>query len=136
MACNLGAAWFHAISRHMHTLGLALTGFVGLFHVYVFVLETFLWTTPLGMKTFRNTPERAEATKSFAVNQGVYNSFLAAGIFWGLASSAELALARLTFFLACVFVAGIVGGASVNKRIFFVQGLPALLALGALWLAR
>lgn len=120
----------------MHTLALVLAGFVGVFHVYVFVLETFLWTTPLGMKTFRNTPERAEATKSFAVNQGVYNSFLAAGIFWGLASAPELLLARLTFFLVCVFVAGIVGGYSVNKRIFFVQGVPALLALGALWMGR
>jgi putative membrane protein len=70
----------------MHTIALVLAGLVGLFHVWIFVLEAALWTKPIGMRTFRNTPEKAEATKVFAVNQGVYNAFLAAGIFWGLAA--------------------------------------------------
>ena len=57
---------------------------VGLLHVYFLVLEMFLWTKPLGLKTFRNTPEKAEITKVLAANQGLYNGFLAAGLFWGV----------------------------------------------------
>ena len=119
----------------MHILALLLSGFVCVFHLYAFVLESFLWTAPIGLKTFRNDPAKAEATKVLAFNQGFYNALLAAGVIWGLASGPEQ-LPRTSFFLGCVVVAGAVGGWSVNKRIFLVQGLPALLALGAFWLGR
>jgi putative membrane protein len=104
---------------------------VALLHLYFLVLEMFLWTRPLGLKTFRNTPGKAEATRVLAANQGLYNGFLAAGLLYGVATgSSEFCL----FFLACVAVAGAYGAMTVNRRIFFVQALPALLAIGALLL--
>lgn len=68
----------------MALLSTISTGVVASIHTYIFVLETFLWTTPRGRRTFNLTPERAELTKAMAVNQGVYNAFLAAGLVWGL----------------------------------------------------
>ena len=116
----------------MYWIALTLTLLVALLHVYFLVLEMFLWTRPLGLKTFRNTPEKAEATRVLAANQGLYNGFLAAGLVYGVATgSREFCL----FFLACVVVAGLYGAYSVNKRIFFVQALPALLAIAAVSMA-
>lgn len=101
---------------------------VALIHVYILVLEMFLWDKPKGMKAFGLTPEMAASTKVLAANQGLYNGFLAAGLLYAAATgSREFAL----FFLACVAVAGAYGAWSVNKRIFFVQAVPALLALAA-----
>ena len=112
----------------MSNLATALTGLVALLHLYVLVLEMFLWTRPLGLKTFRNTPEKAELTRVLAANQGLYNGFLAAGLVYGVATgSREFCL----FFLGCVVVAGLYGAWSVNRRIFFIQALPALLAIAA-----
>ena len=112
----------------MSTVALVLVVLVALLHLYFLVLEMLLWTRPLGLKTFRNTPEKAEITRVLAANQGLYNGFLAAGLLYAVVTgSREFAL----FFLACVVVAGIYGAWSVNKRIFFVQAVPALLALAA-----
>lgn len=102
---------------------------VAALHLYFLVLEMFLWTRPLGLKTFRNTPERAEATRVLAANQGLYNGFLAAGLAYGVVTgSREFCL----FFLACVVLAGLYGAYSVSRRILFVQALPALLAIAAI----
>ena len=110
----------------MSTIALGLIVLVALLHLYFLVLEMFLWTRPLGLKTFRNTPEQAEATRVLAANQGLYNGFLAAGLVYAaITGSREFAV----FFLACVVVAGAYGGWTVNKRIFFVQAVPALIAL-------
>jgi len=106
-----------------------LTVLVALLHAYFLVLEMFLWTRPLGLKTFRNSPEKAAATRVLAANQGLYNGFLAAGLLWGLASSQWNVV---VFFLLCVVIAGAYGAWSVNKRIFFVQGVPAIAALAAI----
>lgn len=115
----------------MSMLAQALVAAVALLHLYFLVLEMFLWTRPLGLKTFRNTPEKAELTRVLAANQGLYNGFLAAGLVYGLATgSREFCL----FFLGCVVVAGIYGAMTVNRRIFFVQALPALLAIAVLLL--
>ena len=112
----------------MATVAMVLVVLVALLHLYFLVLEMFLWTRPLGLKTFRNTPEKAETTRVLAANQGLYNGFLAAGLLYAaITGSREFAL----FFLACVVVAGLYGAYSVNKRIFLVQALPALLALAA-----
>ena len=112
----------------MATVAMVLVVLVALLHLYFLVLEIFLWTKPLGLKTFRNTPEKAEVTRVLAANQGLYNGFLAAGLLYAaITGSREFAL----FFLACVVVAGLYGAYSVNKRIFLVQALPALLALAA-----
>ena len=113
----------------MSMLAQGLIVVVALLHLYFLVLEMFLWTRPLGLRTFRNTPEKAELTRVLAANQGLYNGFLAAGLLYAVATgSREFAL----FFLACVVVAALYGAWSVNKRIFVVQGVPALAALAAL----
>ena len=115
----------------MPLIAKVLIGVVALLHLYFLVLEMFLWTKPIGLKTFRNTPEKAEITRVLAANQGLYNGFLAAGLFYAVATgSREFAL----FFLACVVVAALYGAYSVNKRIVFVQGGPAIAAVAALFL--
>jgi putative membrane protein len=103
-----------------------LTGVVAVAHVWFMILEMVLWTTPYGLKTFRQTKEAAMASKSLAMNQGLYNGFLAAGLAWGL--YAGLPDVKL-FFLGCVLVAGLFGGATASRAIFFVQALPAAIAL-------
>ncbi len=105
---------------------------VALLHLYFLVLEMFLWTRPLGLKTFRNTPEKAEATRVLAANQGLYNGFLAAGLVWGWSTGRTDVV---VFFLGCVIVAALYGAWSVNRRIFYVQGMPAIAAVAALLLA-
>lgn len=114
-------------------LAAVLVALVALLHLYFLVLEMFLWDKPVGLKTFRNTPEKAEITKVLAANQGLYNGFLAAGLLWGLSLGAAGTHIQ-AFFLVCVVVAGLYGAYSVSRKIFFVQALPALLALGALYL--
>jgi len=113
-----------------------LVALVALLHVWFLVLEMVLWTRPLGLRTFRQSLEKAQASAVLAANQGLYNGFLAAGLLWGLVyPDPAPALHIKSFFLACVVVAGAYGAWSVNRRILFVQALPALLALIALWLA-
>ena len=114
----------------MYWTALTLTLLVALLHVYFLVLEMFLWTRPLGLKTFRNTPEKAQATRVLAANQGLYNGFLAAGLFWGVFDHLPM---LVNFSLGCVIVAGCYGAYSVNKRIFFIQAVPAILAVAAWW---
>ena len=110
----------------MYGIALSLSLLVAALHVYFLVLEMFLWTHPLGRKTFRNTPEKAAATQVLAANQGLYNGFLAAGIAVGLGLQQPV---LVTFSLVCVVVAGAYGALSVSRKIFFVQALPAILAL-------
>ena len=112
------------------TLAIAL---VALLHLYIMYIEMFLWDKPKGMKTFGLQPEFAKASKVMAANQGLYNGFLAAGLFWGLWLGTEGFQVRV-FFLLCVIVAGVYGALSANKKILFVQGLPGLIALIAVLL--
>jgi len=99
---------------------------VAALHVYILVLEMFLWNKPAGLKAFGQTQELADATKVLAANQGLYNGFLAAGLFWGLATQNR---SFMVFFLACVIVAGLYGAATASRKILFVQALPAAIAL-------
>ena len=109
----------------MTLIAAALVGLIALLHGYILVLEMFLWTTPRAMKAFGTTPEFAAQTRALAANQGLYNGFLAAGLIWGLITgSAAIQL----FFLACVAVAGLYGAATANRRILFIQTVPAALA--------
>jgi putative membrane protein len=112
----------------MQALAAIAVGLVALLHLYFLVLEMFLWTKPLGLKTFRNTPEKAEATRVLAANQGLYNGFLVAGLLWGLWLGAA-GLQIKVFFLACVIVAGAYGAWSVSRRILWVQAVPGAVAL-------
>jgi putative membrane protein len=105
-----------------------LVGIVALLHIYFLVLEMFLWDKPQGRKTFGLTPEFAAASKSLAANQGLYNGFLAAGLIWGLIAGAG-GIPVKVFFLICVIIAGLYGSFSVSRKIFYVQALPAIIAL-------
>ena len=114
----------------MKMLGMVLILVVALEHLYFLYLEMFQWTKPKGLKVFGNTPERAEASRILAANQGLYNGFLAAGLLWGLIyPNAAAAVHIQLFFLGCVIVAGIYGGLTVKKTILYVQGGPALLGV-------
>jgi len=104
-----------------------LVALVALAHLYFLVLEMFLWTTPMGLRTFGMTPEFAKSTAVLAANQGLYNGFLAAGLIWGLFAFRRGRAIKL-FFLGCVVVAGIYGGLTAKITILYVQALPALLA--------
>jgi putative membrane protein len=114
------------------TLSSILVGFVALEHAAFFVLESFLFKTPLGLRVFKLTPAAAETCAVLAANQGVYNAFLCAGLVWGLTAEPGASLSIKTFFLACVVVAGLVGGATASRSIFLVQALPAAVALALL----
>ncbi len=107
-----------------------LVGLVALIHLYIVVLEMFLWDRPYGRKVFGNSAQFAAASKVLAANQGLYNGFLAAGLIWGLGMGAGGQPVQL-FFLGCVIVAGLYGAMSVGIKILFVQAVPATLALAA-----
>ena len=111
-----------------------LTAIVALEHIYILVLEMFLWTRPAGLRAFGLTPEFAEQTAVLAATQGLYNGFLAAGLIWGLARKDEGVPIRV-FFLLCVVGAGVFGAATAKPSILFVQAVPALIALGVTFLA-
>ena len=113
-----------------------LVALVAALHVYFLVLEMFLWTKPLGLKTFRHSLEKATDSAVLAANQGLYNGFLAAGLVWGLVhTNPGFAFQIKAFFLLCVIVAGIYGAATVSRQILLVQAAPAAIALVLLWLA-
>ncbi len=100
---------------------------VALIHVYILVLEMFLWTKPAGLRAFGLTPEKAESSKVLAANQGLYNGFLAAGLIWSLQVSHGFHIA--IFFLTCVIIAGVFGAVTASRKILYVQALPAIVAL-------
>jgi putative membrane protein len=106
-----------------------LIGLVAVIHLYILVLEMFLWRGR-ARKVFRMSVEKAEMTAQMAANQGLYNGFLAAGLIWALIAGVEHA----PFFLICVAVAGIYGAITVQKTILYVQTIPAALALAAYYL--
>ncbi|WP_127718207.1 DUF1304 domain-containing protein [Halobacteriovorax sp. HLS] len=113
----------------MQIASIILCAIVALLHIYFLVLEMFLWDKPKGLKVFNNTLEKAKQTKVLAANQGLYNGFLAAGLIYGILLGGEVGLHFRAFFLGCVIVAGIYGGYSVNKRIFIIQSIPAILGI-------
>lgn len=112
-----------------------LVAFVAIEHIYILVLEMFLWTKPPGLRAFGLTPEFAQQTAVLAANQGLYNGFLAAGLAWGLLLRDQGVSVRV-FFLSCVIVAGIFGGLTAKPSILLIQAGPAVLALAATLLAR
>lgn len=103
---------------------------VAVLHLYFLWLEMFAWTTR-GRKVFKNFPaDLFEPTKALAANQGLYNGFLSAGLIWSLCISNPVWKVNIAlFFLGCVAVAGIYGALTADKKIFFIQALPSLLAL-------
>ena len=116
------------------TIANILTGLVAFLHVYFLILEMFLWDKPFGLRTFGHTQETASASKTLAMNQGLYNGFLAAGLVWGLSQGAAGDSIKL-FFLGCVVIAGVFGGLTASRKILFVQALPAAAALALVLLS-
>jgi putative membrane protein len=98
---------------------------VALLHLYFLVLEMFLWDKPFGRRTFAMSEDKARITKSLAMNQGLYNGFLAAGLLWGLMAGTRVKV----FFLACVVIAGVFGALTASRNILWVQALPGAIAL-------
>lgn len=105
-------------------------GLVAALHIYFLILEMFLWTKPLGLRVFGQTLEKAQVSGKLAANQGLYNGFLAAGLIWGLIHpQPDFGIQIQVFFLGCVMIAGLYGAYSVNKKILFVQAVPAAIGL-------
>ncbi len=119
----------------MTVIPMVLVGLVALLHIYIMLLEVLWWDSPRGQKAFGLTPEFSRATKVLAINQGVYNGFLAAGLIWGLVHpDPGFGWQIQRFFLACVAVAGIVGAVTSSRKILFIQTVPAVIAILAVWL--
>ncbi|GAB3954195.1 DUF1304 domain-containing protein [Streptomyces sparsus] len=119
----------------MNIVANVLVFLVAAFHLYVLVLEMFLWQHKQGRALSGFDAEMARATAPLAANQGLYNGFLAAGLLWGLVAADPVGLHFTVFFLSCVVVAGCYGAATANKRILFVQAVPGAVALAAVLLA-
>ncbi len=120
----------------MSTLSQVLIGIVVVEHIYIMWMEMFAWES-LGKRTFRKAlkPDLFKPTKVLAANQGLYNGFLAAGLIWTFYIEDSLWQQNIAiFFLLCVIVAGIFGAATADKKIFFVQSLPAMIALLSLFM--
>jgi putative membrane protein len=118
----------------MTTIANVLVALIALLHIYILVLEMFLWDKPAGLRAFGQTREAAAASKVLVANQGLYNGFLAAGLFWGL-SLGTAGTGIKVFFPCCVLVAGLYGAATASRRILFVQAVPAAIALALVFLA-
>ena len=112
-------------------LATVLITVVALIHLYILVLEMFLWNTKTGHKAFNLCPDFARDTRVLAANQGLYNGFLAAGLLWSLWLG-ENGVQVAIFFLTCVLIAGLFGAATASRKILYVQAIPALAALLAL----
>jgi putative membrane protein len=121
----------------MHLITKIFIVIVAIEHIYILWLEMFAWTTR-GKKTFKSLkPELFEPTKALAANQGLYNGFLAAGLFWSLfITETNWSYNVAYFFLGCVIVAALYGAYSADKKIFFVQGMPAIIALAVAILSK
>jgi len=115
----------------MNHIATVLTVLVLVEHIYIVWMEMFAWET-VGKRSFgKSLPaELFKPTKGLAANQGLYNGFLVAGLAWSFFINEPLWSDNVRlFFLSCVLVAGIFGGITASKKIFFVQGIPALLAI-------
>ena len=115
----------------MHIVSKGLIGLIAIIHSYILVFEMFLWESR-GPNVFADFPSELFApTKMMAANQGLYNGFLAAGLFWALLFIKDQTWKRnvALFFLSCVAIAGIYGAMTVSKNIIVVQTVPAVLAI-------
>jgi putative membrane protein len=115
----------------MKTTATILIAIIALQHLYILWMEMFAWET-VGKKVFRKAlpAEMFKPTKTLAANQGLYNGFLAAGLVWTFFINDVVWKMNVSnFLLICIAVAGIYGAITASKKIFFVQALPAIIAL-------
>ena len=118
----------------MTTIANIAVAVVALLHFGFLVLEMFLWTQPVGLRTFGTTPDSAKASKALAANQGLYNGFVATGLGWGLVLG-DAGDSIKIFFLGCVVVAGVFGAFTASRKILWMQALPGAMALALVLLA-
>ncbi|WP_372681228.1 DUF1304 domain-containing protein [Desulfosarcina sp.] len=118
----------------MSTIANIVVGLIAIVHVYILVLEMFLWDKPAGLRAFGLSQEAATSSKGLAANQGLYNGFLAAGLIWGLSLGSDGAGVKM-FFLGCVLVAGVYGAATAGRKILYIQAIPAAIGLLAVFLS-
>ena len=105
-------------------------------HVWFFILEMFLWTSPIGIRVFKMEQDFAQQSAKLAANQGLYNAFLSAGLLWGLCSPNSIESWHIkVFFLSCIVLAGVYAGLTFSKKILYVQALPAGITLLLLYLS-
>jgi len=116
----------------MHTVQLIFVGLVAFLHFYFMLLETYFWARPKGMKIFKHSAQKAQDSKVLAMNQGLYNGILAVGLIWTMIVPN---IQMQGYLLSSIVIAGVVGGLTVVKSIFYVQALPALVALTLLCVA-
>lgn len=117
----------------MNQIVISLTLVVALLHWLFFILESYLWQKPLGLRIFKMNKEKAAITAQLAVNQGFYNAFLSVGLLACVMLPEKFGPDVLVFFHLCVVVAAVVGALTVSRTILFVQGVPAALALLAIY---
>ncbi|WP_329223097.1 DUF1304 domain-containing protein [Streptomyces sp. NBC_01485] len=120
----------------MEILANILVVLVAALHLYILVMEMFLWQKKQGMSFHGLDAEMAKRTAAMAANQGLYNGFLAAGLVWGLVAADPTGFRAQVFFLSCVIVAGVYGAATANRKILFAQALPGALTLAAVLIAQ
>lgn len=113
----------------MSTVANIVVTIIALMHVWFLILEMVLWDKPAGRRAFGTTAEYAAQTRVLAANQGLYNGFLAAGLFWGLILGGTEGTHVKLFFLACILVAGVYGGFSATRKVLWIQGLPAAIGI-------
>jgi putative membrane protein len=113
----------------MRIVTLVLLGLMAAEHLYFLNLQMFRWTHASTVKAFKTTAAVAESSKKLAMNQGLYNGFLAAGLIWAIIAPPPLQRPVAIFFAGCVLIAGVFGGETVSRRIHIIQALPAALAL-------
>jgi putative membrane protein len=119
----------------MSTLAGIVIAIIALMHVWFLILEMLLWDKPTGLRAFGLTPEFAKQSKVLAANQGLYNGFLAAGLFWGLLLGGSEGTHVKIFFLGCILVAGLYGGFTATRKVLWIQAAPAAVGLALLLLA-
>lgn len=114
----------------MYTILQILIGIIAVEHLFFLWVEMFAWET-IGKTLFKSLPEASfKPSKGLAANQGLYNGFLVAGLIWTFFISDPVWKTNISiFFLCCVALAGIYGALSTDSKIFFVQALPAIIAL-------
>lgn len=116
------------------TISKIFVGLAAALQIGFMILEMFFWTKPLGRKVFGLKKEFAEQSKALAMNQGLYNGFIAAGFIWALLHSDPVAYYQLSiFFAVCMLIAGVFGAMTASWKIILVQGLPAALALASIY---
>jgi putative membrane protein len=114
----------------------ALVALVAVLHLWFLVMEMFLWTTPVAMKTFEMSAQLAHDSAVLAANQGLYNGILAAGLLLSFKLKPSTSLVFRYFLLSSIIVAGVYGAVTAKWSIILIQSLPAVLALGAVWRSR